>query len=197
FQNAAHKFATLPASEIQTHPCELSSFQIVLRSLSILVKLSVRIPGERVRRVSGERWSQSLGLHRIESPVRRIEKCSNGVGPLRIAGNSHADGKPWIFGVRRKKFANPLSYQRGGSGACLRQDQCKFISAVTSCGVHGPATVCNDLRQPAERPAPHQMPKLIVDPLQAIEVQQKQGKFTPSTLGTADLRVQHLEQPAM
>src|SRR5439155_17802966 len=114
-----------------------------------------------------------LGFHRIESPVRRVEKSSDGVGILRITGNFYADGKSWIFGVLRKKFANPLSYQCGGCRACFWQDQGNFIPAVARCGVHGPATVRSDLRQPAERPASHQMPKLIVDPLQAIEVQQK------------------------
>jgi hypothetical protein len=90
---------------------------------------------------------------------------------LRKTGHPDAHRERRFFGILGKEIANPLSDQCRGSRACFWQDQGKFIPAVAGRGVHGPATVCNDLRQPAERPASHLMPKLIVDPLQAIEVQ--------------------------
>jgi hypothetical protein len=93
-----------------------------------------------------------LGFHGIESPVRCVEKRSDGIGVLRITGNSHAHQKHWFFGLSLEKFANPPSYQCGGGYACLRQDHRKFVPAVPRCGVYGPAAVSQDLPQPAERP---------------------------------------------
>jgi hypothetical protein len=126
-----------------------------------------------MRRVSGETGPWPLGFHRVQGPVRCVEKGSDGFGIARITGCADTHGEPRFFGIFRKQIANPLSYQCSGGWACFRQDQGKFIPAVASRRVHGPATVCNDLPQPAERPASHLMPKLIIDPLQAIEVQQK------------------------
>jgi hypothetical protein len=91
-------------------------------SFSILVKLGLRIPRERVKRVSGKKGPWLLGFHGIKSSVRRIQKSSDRVGVLRITGNSYADGKPRIFGVLRKKVANPLRYQCGSSRACFWQN---------------------------------------------------------------------------
>jgi hypothetical protein len=74
-------------------------FKIVLKSLPILMKLSVRILREGIRRVGGDRGACVLGFHRIESPVRGIEKCSYGVGLLRITGYTEAHGELRYFGI--------------------------------------------------------------------------------------------------
>jgi hypothetical protein len=63
------------------------------------MKFSVRIPREGVRGVRGERGSWLLGFHRIESLVRGIEKSSDGVGILRIAGYTDAHGELRYLGI--------------------------------------------------------------------------------------------------
>src|ERR1700674_141309 len=126
-----------------------------------------------------------------------MQQGSDGIGILRVTGNSDADGEGWLFGIVQKKIANPLRHQRGGSYACLWQDQGKLVPALPRCGIYGPATVRQDLRQPAKRPVSRQMPKSIVDLFQSIQVQQKKREFSLGALGSADLGLQHIEKTAM
>jgi len=91
-------------------------------------------------------------FHSIKSLVRCVEKSSDGISILWITDNSRADGNPWLFFIIRNQTANPVSYQFRGGYAGLRQDQSKLVPALPRCGVYGQAAVCQDVRQPAERP---------------------------------------------
>ena len=90
-----------------------------------------------------------------------------------------------------------MSYHCRGSYAGLRQDQRKLVPALPRCGVYLPAAVCQDVRQPAERPVSRQMTVSVVDLFQSIEVQQYQREFPLGALGSADLCVQLFEKTAM
>ena len=106
----------------------------------------------QLRDAVGPSGSWLLAFHGIESPVRCVYKGSDGNGILWITDNSSADGNPWLFFIFHNQTANPVSYQFRGGYAGLRQDQSKLVPALPRCGVYRPAAVCQDVRQPAERP---------------------------------------------
>ena len=118
-----------------------------------------------VRCIRAQDGLRLLRFHGIEGFVGRVEKRPNGVGVLRITGNSHANRKHGFLSVSSEKLANSPRNQRGGDDAGLRQDHGKFVPAVARGGVNRTTAVFEDLPQPAERAVAGLMRIPVVDVL--------------------------------
>ena len=122
------------------------------RALPLRTNPGIRVRQKRLRRLTSTSSHCLFVFHHIESHVRRVDQRFDGIGILRITGNSHANGKRWFFGVFRKEIANSSCYQCRGGYAGLRQNQSKLVSALPRCGVYAPAAICQYVPQPADRP---------------------------------------------
>src|SRR5579862_4750073 len=93
-----------------------------------------------------------------------------------IDGNADADRQFRSFGLTRKTLADAGSGALGGLLSSLRQHHCKFVAPVTGCSVHRTGVHPQDIREPAERAATDLVSVLIVDDLQAVKVEQHDGR---------------------
>jgi len=114
-----------------------------------------------------------------------------------VTGNAKADREHGLSGFTLEEFANAARDQSGSGDAGLREDKSKFVAAMARGGVYGAGTVFESLAKTAERAVAGLMAKTIVDPFQAIEIEQDERKITPRTLGAANFRMQDFKEAAI
>src|SRR5215469_10263230 len=114
-----------------------------------------------------------------------------------INRSANAGGKRRVFLVRGKGFANAHGYALGLFLASFRENQSKFVAAVTGSSINRAAMKAQDVRNAAKSAAANEVAVGVVNRLQAIQVEKEHGKGTPGAQGAFGFRVQHIEQLAI
>ena len=83
------------------------------------------------------------------------------------------------------------------SRARFGQNQCEFVAAITRRRIDRPRMIRKNFAKPHQRAASRQVPKLVVDRLQAVHVQQDHAESALRALRTVQLGFDHVDQPAI
>src|SRR5438309_10261615 len=128
-----------------------------------------------------------FALHRIETTVRGVEQRLNGCAVAGIDGSAETHRDPRGVGVPGQPLAHAPHHQARRRLVGLRQHQGKLDPTKARGSVDGPAGKLQHRRQPAQRQAPEQVAVAVVDALQAVHVEEDDGKGPLGALRPLDL----------
>src|ERR1700683_4916462 len=128
------------------------------------------------RYVGEPKFLFAVTLHAIERAIGCPQKLFDGCSILRIYGKPHADGDTRPLCVARQMIADAPGHLCRFLLARFREDENKFIAAVSRRRIDRAAILPQHEAQALDRVASGQMAILIVDPLQAIEVEEQKCK---------------------
>src|SRR5262249_45439549 len=107
---------------------------------------------------------------RIQLLVRFRKQLFDSFSVAAIYGDTDACGELRLFRIARQYFVNTAGDKVCFSLASLRQDQRKLIATIPRGGVDRTTVYAQNIRQPAQRAAAHQMTMCVVDFLQSVEI---------------------------
>jgi hypothetical protein len=148
----------------------------------------------RCRFRAGDGHAAVLPFHRVQSAIGETQQSLHGHAVVGIDGDAKADPQPRFFNVAGKARADAAANQRSPSQPGFGQHDRKFIPPAAGRSVQGSTGTAQRRRNAAERAVPRLVSAAIIDPLQAIKVEQKNAERPARPLRTTSLGFERMSE---
>jgi len=138
-----------------------------------------------------------LGLFLIEMLVRFGKQFFDALAAAVVDGYADTRGEVRGFVVVSHDFSDAVGDATRFVFAGFRQNEGKFIAAVSRGSVNGAAVNPEDVGESADGAAADEMAVIIIDCFQAIEIEEQDGKRTAGAVGAFRLVFQNVEETAV
>jgi len=145
----------------------------------------------------GNRAAAAARFFRVEIAVGFGKKFFDALAITAVDGNADARGERGLFIVVGEQFANAIGNAAGFVFLCFRKDQGKFVAAITGGGIDGAAVDAENVGEAANGVAANEMAVVVVDFLEAVEVEEKHRKGPAAAVGALGFVFEDVEQAAI